>query len=285
MTSFLWKNNAPFALCPTHDVDKIKKYPYQYLYYCFHGGIGAQVKTLKKRMTGYDPYWNFESIMELEDQLGIRSTFFFLNESACGFGPKYWGRYDITDIRVKQIIRQLDAGGWEIGLHGSLNSYKDLALLQREKMILEDILGKRIRSIRQHYLNFLVCTTLRIQKASGLDFDSTIGSSKYIPNELNTMIPYYPDNSGMLEIPITLMDTVGLEHIQISNKAREAIYKTAHLGGSVVLDWHQCAFNLDENFPRVNFFIETLKWAKESGAWIATLSEVGDAWIQWSRNI
>jgi hypothetical protein len=118
----IWPGGAPYALCLSHDVDRVKKQLYHYVFYAAKGGfrgLSIQAASLYKRMRGEEPYWNFERIMELEDRLGVRSTFLFLIETAHGFSPKYWGRYDINRDEVKSVIRTLDRGGWEIGLHGS----------------------------------------------------------------------------------------------------------------------------------------------------------------------
>ncbi len=107
----VWPEGAPYALCLTHDVDRVQKRIYHYLYYGAARGIrglSTQLYSLRRRIAGDEPYWNFERIMELEDGLGVRSTFLFLNESARGFSPKYWGRYQIERPEVKHIIRTLD---------------------------------------------------------------------------------------------------------------------------------------------------------------------------------
>ena len=77
--------------------------------------------------------------MEIEKSFGARSTMFFLNESIGPVlsKPKSWklafGRYDIHDKRIVNVIKKLEAGGWEIGIHGSYNSYKDYELLKRKE--------------------------------------------------------------------------------------------------------------------------------------------------------
>ena len=127
-----WKGNAPYALCITHDVDRITKQWYHYIFYgCRHPRI--QMNSLKRKLYGIEPYWNFGKLIELEKSIGVRSTFFFLNESHREMSPNFWGRYKITEERVAEIIKRLDGDGFEIGLHGSFYSYKDIRLLKKEK--------------------------------------------------------------------------------------------------------------------------------------------------------
>lgn len=276
-----WPNGAPFAVCPTHDVDRIHKYAYHYLYYGLTEGMRGlrkQLATLKARLAGREPFWNFERIMELEDRLGVRSTFLFLNESAQGFGPKFWGRYDINTPQVKHIIRELDNGGWEIGLHGSYYSYTDRSLLAKEKAILEYTIGKAVRSTRQHYLNLIPRRTWQLQRAVGLEVDSTVGYSDRPWNDADGMLPYYPDNSGILELPITVMDTVDLDNALVRTSVEKLIGRISAAGGLVVLDWHQSAFNPAEYPDRVQVYTSILHNAKAQGAWIATMGEIADHW-------
>ena len=63
-----WPHDAPFALCLTHDVDRIKKQLYHYLYYGLVGGWRTaiqQLRSIAKKITGVEPYWAFERIMEV----------------------------------------------------------------------------------------------------------------------------------------------------------------------------------------------------------------------------
>jgi peptidoglycan/xylan/chitin deacetylase (PgdA/CDA1 family) len=279
----MWPQGAPFAVCPTHDVDRIRKYGYHYLYKGFSGGPARflrQLLSLKERLLGEEPFWNFEKIMKMEDKLGVRSTFLFLNESARGGSPKFWGRYDINDPKVKRMIQLLVSGGWEIGLHGSFFSYRNLSLLMKEKQILQDIAGKPIRSCRQHYLNIALGKTWHLQREAGLEVDSTIGFADRIWNDRQGILPFYPDDSQILELPITVMDTVGLESAQVRMSVEELVKRVSLAGGLIVLDWHQCWFNPIEHPERVEVYSSILSDAKSKGAWIATMGEIADHWNQ-----
>ena len=68
------------------------------------------------------------------------------------------------------VLKELDGSGWEIGLHGSLESYARPGLLQKEKDALEHQLGKAVISTRQHYLRFREGTTRALQEACGPTF-------------------------------------------------------------------------------------------------------------------
>ena len=108
----IWPEDRPFALGLSHDVDRTAKRG-QFLYDFIRGvvrlnpqAIIAELRSLVSLLGGDDPYWNFERIMTLEESLGVRSTFFFLNESgkASIFNWRsnvlYRGRYKIDDPKI-----------------------------------------------------------------------------------------------------------------------------------------------------------------------------------------
>jgi len=69
-------DDHPFALCLTHDVDRPYK-TYQSVYYALADRDPRQLQSL---FPGRNPYWQFERLMEIEDSLGVRSAFYFLDE-------------------------------------------------------------------------------------------------------------------------------------------------------------------------------------------------------------
>jgi len=278
-----WPNGAPYALCLTHDVDHIRKHAYQYLWRMASNGrvgIHRQLKSLSRALRGDNPAWNFDRLMRMEDSFGARSTFLFLQESARGMGAKYWGRYDLRSPEMKAIVRELDAGGWDVGLHGSLFSYRDLSLLASEKALLEDILGRAVVSTRQHYLNYEPGLTLNIHEQIGLKIDSTFGSSSHAYDGRWGYQPFRPEGSRMIELPITVMDTIGLHEVEVRRAAFRAVQTTVQSSGVVVLDWHQCAFDEQEFPERVAFYRDVIAEARAQGAWIATMAEIANHWSQ-----
>ena len=262
-----WKNHAPYVLCLTHDVDRVKKQWYHYIYYGRkHPTI--QLRSFIGKLRGKEPYWNFEKLMELEQRYNARSTFFFLNESRRELSADFMGRYQITSDPVVKIIKKLDENGFEIGLHGSFDSYHDFDLIREEKEILETIVGHPAVSTRQHHLNIDQDKTWQYHKAIGLKYDSSIGYSDKVGCD-----PYRRTPEGMIEIPITLMDTV-----KLNDTVYEECCRAAENGGVVMLNFHQCHFNELEYPFNVEIYKMLLEKAENDGAWIATVKEVGE-WL------
>ena len=181
--------DAAYALLLTHDVDRPYK-TYQSLYYAVTGDDAASRRYhLSSMLSGENPYWQFDRLTSMEDDLGVRSAFYFLSEQSL-FGdrpPREWltmegwmlyaGRYDLSDPRIRDLIDRLDEGGWEVGLHGSYESYRDTGRLAAEKASLEIALGRPVEGGRQHHLNLDVPETWRRHREVGLRYDSSLGSS------------------------------------------------------------------------------------------------------------
>ncbi|HEX2080711.1 MAG TPA: polysaccharide deacetylase family protein, partial [Longimicrobium sp.] len=197
------------TVCLTHDVDRVYK-TYHYLTRDLRGGHLRRLRTL---FTGESPFWRFEALMAAEDRHGARSTFFFLEESIPfePLRPARWklsaGRYSYRDPRVAGVIRALDAGGWEIGVHGSYRSYRDGGLLRREKASLEEVLGRPVTGIRQHYLNLDVPETWRLQRAAGFRYDASLGRRSGIGFPDGRDRPFRDPDTGMVVIPLGMMES------------------------------------------------------------------------------
>lgn len=262
-----WKNDAPYALCLSHDVDRITKQWYHYLFYGIKNP-SIQMRSFWEKLRGNEPYWNFHKLMELEEKYGVKSTFFFLNEGHRELSANFMGRYDIRDSRVCDIIRELDKNGFEIGLHGSYYSFDNEKLLGDEKSVLEEIVGHEVVSARQHHLNFDDSKTWKIQKSIGIKYDSTIGQSVKISKEqaLRT-------EEDIVELPITLMDTVTL-----TEDIYEECCQVAEEEGMIVLNFHQCHFNEIEYPENVALYKRLLEKAKQDNAWITNIRGAGE-WL------
>ncbi|MCI9138213.1 MAG: hypothetical protein HFI78_00480 [Lachnospiraceae bacterium] len=267
-----WKDGRKFALCLTHDVDRIKKQWYHYIYYGLKGDLINQKKSLFKRCKGIEPYNNFKDIMELEESLGVRSTFFFMDEKHKELDLNFWGRYKMDTPAVVEQIKELDRNGWEVGLHGSYYSFQDEEMLKSEKKLLESILMHDVVSVRQHHLNWNK-NTWSYQKKCGLKYDSTVGSTKAVMRD-GLQGPYYT-KEGMLEFPISVMDKVFHRNFnETRSQTLLLLEETCKRGGIFVLDFHQCYLQEEYN-PVLIFYKQFIKEAISMGAWIPTMKELG----------
>ncbi len=273
-----------FALCLTHDVDRPYK-TFQAPYYALKERDPSHLKSL----VGSDrPYWQFEAIMQLEEELGVRSSFYFLNEKnlfrnkepRAWTKPKNWklftGRYDITDDEIVDVIQVLDRGGWEVGLHGSYESYNDLERLQYEKETLETILGHEIIGGRQHYLNLDRPKTWEYHRKIGLKYDASLGSSSEygFQNGYNVIRPF---GDEFTVFPLTLMEVAlvgGNPDVDSAKREIDRLLRRASEYDAIASAlWHPRVFN-ERDFPGYKeLYRYLITSALEMGAWVGPVAE------------
>ena len=271
-------NEYSFALCLTHDVDR----PYETFQPPYYALRHRDPSRLKSLFTAENPYWQFDAMMKLEDNLGVRSSFYFLNEQRLledrppteWIDPQSWklyaGRYDVSDPEIADVISLLDDGGWEIGLHGSYHSYDDRERLREEKQQLEEVLGGVVIGGRQHYLNLNRPETWRHHREIGLRYDATLGSTSTYGFEYGYE-PIRPFDDEFLVFPLTVMD-VTLFDDRSYEAARDAcvdlLWEAKDHAAVMTVVWHPKTFN-ETDFPGFrDLYIEMIRIADDLGAWI-----------------
>jgi peptidoglycan/xylan/chitin deacetylase (PgdA/CDA1 family) len=265
----------------SHDIDRVDK-SYQYITKSLAHllklnvkGLNGQIKSIGKKK----PYWTFDRFIEIEERYNVRSTVFFLNESI-GIEPfsikSYklsMGRYGIEEPRIVDMIKFLDENGWEIGVHGSYNSFKDKELLMKEKHVLEKIVGHPIRGIRQHYLN-VDSNTWKIQEEAGFKYDSSWGYTNGVGFLENKFEPFSPFDSSFKVIPLVLMDTCFMSLPEKWVVYEKLLDNCESNNAVMVINFHQHVFN-KYDFPGYEeAYIELIERAKRRNAVFLTLSEI-----------
>ncbi|MFC7045392.1 polysaccharide deacetylase family protein [Halobacteriaceae archaeon GCM10025711] len=266
-----------FALLLTHDVDRPYK-TYQSVYDAVRERSPGRLLEL---LSDENPYWQFEEIMDLERDLGVRSAFYFLNEQHLlfdrpirdWFSPRHWiehlGRYDVTAPEIVDVIETLDAGGWEVGLHGSYHTPDDRDRLREEKATLESILGHPVLGGRQHYLNLSVPRTWEHHSAIGLRYDASAGSS----TEYGFQHGYgfkRPFDDEFVVFPLTMMEVAVMQDGDLSaaeDAVEDVLREAADNDAVMTALWHPRYFD-DGEFPGYRSLYRFLvERATEMGAW------------------
>jgi hypothetical protein len=273
-----------FALCLTHDVDRPFK-TYQSVY----NAVAERDPThLLDLHPDRNPYWTFEKIRALERDLGVRSSWYFLDEQRLlwdrppreWLDPESWrlfaGRYRIEDPRIADVIRRLDEGGWEVGLHGSHESYRDRDMLTAEKGRLERVLGHAVTGVRQHYLNLDRPRTWEHQRAVGLEYDATPGSSHRV-GFTDGYEPLRPFDDDFVVFPVTLMDCALPDPAARPNEAiglcERLLEEAAEHGAVMSVLWHPRYFSRD--FPGyAEVYRQVVERAQEMGAWVGPVGDL-----------
>jgi hypothetical protein len=201
----------PYMVALTHDVDLIsvreRKWPSvgNAAFHCmfqgsFHSGI--RIILAKFRICS-DPWENFTKWMEMEERMGVRSTFFFLPvpNTPGLFAPNIRsGYYSLEDAPIPTLIKN----GWEVGVHGIDN-------WTSEEMGLSEItffkkIGLRDIGNRVHWLMF-GDNSWKFLDQTGYYYDSTFGYNNDIGFRAGTLQVYRPAQSNrLLELPLHIQD-------------------------------------------------------------------------------
>jgi peptidoglycan/xylan/chitin deacetylase (PgdA/CDA1 family) len=284
MVKMDWPDRKKFGVFLSHDVDRIRK-TYQFF---THFIIERRFYHLISIFQKPNPYWCFEKIMDMEKKYDVRSTFFFLQESKKFeiLKPSNYflslGKYSFNEPAVCQIIKKLEDDGFDIGLHGSYESYKNKDLLFKEKQELEKVIGKPVIGIRQHHLNLEVPITWEIQREIGFYYDASYGYKDKIGYRDDRIEPFKPFNDKFLVVPLPVMD--GVVFSMYNNdmvrweKIKELIDVTEKKGGLISFLWHQRVFN-EKEFPGWSKMYEKIIIeCKKRNAWFGTGREIWEMW-------
>lgn len=277
-----------FALCLTHDVDRPYK-TFQSLYYTI---VERDPSHLLDLLPWRNPYWTFEEIVSLEQSFGVASAFYFLSEQSL-FRDRsirewtnveswrlYAGRYDLGDPEIAELVEYLDERGWEIGLHGSYESYREPAMLKREKRWLEETLGQEVVGGRQHYLNLDRPSTWRYQRSTGLNYDASPGSSADFGFQ-DGYHPFRPFDDHFAVFPTTLMECTlpdpATEYDLAWEATRQLLDEARDHSGVMTTLWHPRYFS-DDYAGYTELYRTLVECALEMGAWVGPPGRLYHRW-------
>jgi hypothetical protein len=253
-------------------------------------GLRLQLHSLLGKMKGKEPYWTFEDLIALEKELGVRSSFYFLRETA----PvrlldrttwKHSGRrYRWDDPAIRDVMARIESEGSEVGLHGSYDSFNNPGLLREEKNELEKVLQHQIIGTRQHNLRLIIPDTWRYQEMAGLLYDTTLGFNDDLGFRWGTCCPFYPLDpkrgvpSQILEIPLAIQDTVFFRQGYPLEALYEIAENTHACHGVLTSLWHHAVFNRYEFPGAISSYRKMIEFCKERNAWVANGAEINRWW-------
>jgi peptidoglycan/xylan/chitin deacetylase (PgdA/CDA1 family) len=288
-----WPKPFRFAACLTHDIDDVVAHPWrERLRRLREPGLRAApierlrwaLGALRYRLAGDRGERSpFDAWMAEEARHGFHSTFFVMPETYVEPTPfDHYHRYDDpvwsfgARMTYAEAIRQTDAAGWEIGLHGGYASALDGAMLSAERARLETVLGAPVRAGRQHYLRFDIDATPAAWAQAALLADSTMGSTTHIGYRAGLSFPYFwPGEADILEVPLALHD-ICLPRAPGDPvaRARALLARAAEIGGVVTLSWHTHSAAPEA----LTTYRALLAAIVELGGWGCTIGELNTWW-------
>ncbi len=260
-----WKGGARFAATLSHDVDDTSLHSLPQALrllararsprsYAARAGLAAAVRALRAGRT-VDPYWNIE---------GRRTT-------------------------VRELFRTLAARGFEVGLHGSYETFRDGAELVRQKAQVEAAIGAPLAGTRQHFLRWDVRVTPRAHAEARFAYDATLGYNESPGFRCGVAAPFEWLDRGtgaaldLLEVPMTCMDgalfrTLRLDAAGATARVLDQLATVESVGGLAGLLWHPNAA-AESVFPGWwPPYVAALDRLAERGAWVAPAAEVAGWW-------
>lgn len=242
------KNKSTFFL--THDIDKINSGWLEGGFSEFKKGkILSSAKLGLKKIAGKDAWNNLIEIANLEEEMNVKSAFYFLPEKGMNEGVLN-ADYELKE--VKNDIKELRERGFEIGIHGSYGTAinKESFKAQLSKLNFQFAGG------RFHFLHFDIENTPEIIDEVGLKYDSTLGFAEVPGFRFGICNPFNLYNLKeekpyiFLEYPLNLMDTTFQQSkylhatkedvIRVAEKLQVEIQK---FGGVFTVLWHNNFFS------------------------------------------
>ncbi len=269
----------------SHDVDRIKKYTLRNLIISILQLVGIktgssgsieQLKMIRDYAKGIllfrkNPYWNFQKMVALEDELKISSTWFFLEKTKMNNS-----RYHFRNLKIRDLIAFLSRKGHEIAIHGTHESSEDQHAMNGGIQRLNAVCTSPVKGIRQHFLKYNNPVTSRIQVKTNLEYDATLGFAEQIGFRNSYAYPFklydFKKDIAMdiWQLPLNVMDATFFEYLGVPTTSipeviQPLIEEVFRFKGVFSLLWHNC--RLDEEWtPGINtIYKELLTEIMQSG--------------------
>jgi peptidoglycan/xylan/chitin deacetylase (PgdA/CDA1 family) len=250
----------------------------------------SAVPAHKLRRT--DPNWSFERILRVEAARGARSTFFVMaghGHPADGAAPEAYQR-----LRPR-LVELLQAGGAEVGLHGSYTAAESESALAAEKVELEALAGP-VRGHRYHYLRLDPHVNLAPLERLGFAYDSTLGFADAPGFRAGIAHPFRPWDAeldrplDLVEIPLAAMDVTFSEDHYLGLSASEAerrliglVDRAAEHGGGFSVLWHTDRYDPATSRGWDRLYLRLLEAVRARGGVCLSAGELAQEAAAWLR--
>ncbi len=203
-----------------------------------------------------DPFYTFETIMDISESHGLKSAFYFL----AGRNSSMDGEYELTHPRIAALMQRIHDRGHEIGYHGSYTTYRDAERTRREVRALKEAAARlgveqTTWGGRQHYLRWNAPATWRNYAEAGLNYDTTLSYADHAGFRCGTCHPFqvFDVEQGkalnLTEYPLVVMECSVLDERYMNMKLDDAFSYIMKLkaacrrfSGCFSVLWHNSRF-------------------------------------------
>ncbi len=200
------------------------------------------IKSYKNYML--DPtrndYWRFDDIIELEQEMGTRSTFYFCTHNRYGkIGHENDVAYNLQTRRFKEVMKKLENNGFSIGLHAGINQYTHPDSFVESQKIFKSILGHKVLGVRHHWWHVgpNPYTTFRHHYNAGFRYDTSLCKEEITGFYDGIFHPHYIGRT--MEIPTFLEDAHMVYYKNTTFKDfTNWIGRLIECNGTGCIDWH-----------------------------------------------
>ena len=197
-------------------------------------------------------HWLFPEVIEAERSHGFSSVFFFAATTRYDpEGHELDVGYDVRSPRFRGLMRELQEGGAEVGLHIGFRAGSDAAFIRRERELVEEASGRPVLGSRHHFfMPHPFWGALEAHGRAGLHYDTSVGFNESPGYRLGVALPFHPWNPAAdspiacAQIPTFAMDAALFADHRVTTEA--AVTRVAHLvdqlkraEGVAALDWHE----------------------------------------------
>lgn len=298
----LWPENYQFALCLTHDIDRLNTWTFtkvkSYIISLFQRGLVNPLlliyRLLKLVFSLFNwESWlgNFEMILKIEKRYGFNSSFYFVAGKHHELDPVY----DLNSRTMQNRFKYLKEHETEIGLHGSFQSSEEYGYLKTEKQVLTELTNQEPVGGRQHFLRFTKPQTLLNIEEAGLAYDSTLGFSDAFGFRCGISFPFRPYNTetekpySFYEFPLHIMESAIQKNANyrfLHKNNIEPIWKEVQVllrqiksfDGCVNVLWHNSDFDRFDISWYAKFYENILHWVYANNGWGCSGRELLSWW-------
>lgn len=195
------------------------------------------IKLLFNHYLGKPDWLNIDSIVELEQQYGVSSTFFWL-----AVKNEWNSDYNFNSSLIQHQLQMVKTSGSVNGIHKAIGNH---TFDEELKLFTDEIIANRY-----HFLKFKVEELVALE-AAGIKIDSSLGYTEAIGFRNSYGHPFMPFDLinnrvlNVVEVPMQIMDRTLFNTFLPLNKQREMLsnwLEQNKYNSLITVNWHNNFF-------------------------------------------